>query len=196
LITSFYSLVIDRALRQLRRSLPEFSGMKHGDKVLDVCSGTGDQATKLAKLGIEAYGIDLDPKMIKIAEGKIKKYGKGNLHFQLADATALPFGDNFFDFATISLALHEKPPEVQQRVIAEMRRVVKKGGSLVLADYSVPAKRLYRFAEMLVGGEHYGCFKIYQASRGLENLANTLKLDVERRLDVMGGSLQLFKIRN
>ena len=195
MITSFYSLVIDRVLKNLRRQLPEFGGMRAGDKVLDVCCGTGDQATQLAQRGIETYGIDLDPKMIAVAEGKRDKYGKDNLHFQIADATALPFEDRYFDFATISLALHEKSLETQQKVIAEMRRVVRPGGSLVLADYPVPARRFYRFAEMLVGGEHYACFKGTQANGGMETLVKTLGLEVEKRGSAVGGSLQLLKIR-
>ena len=196
MIVTFYSLVIDRALRELRKRIPDFGGMTPGDKVLDVCCGTGDQATQLARLGIEAYGIDLDPKMITVAQNKRKKYGKGNLHFQLADATALPFEDGLFDFATISLALHEKSLETQEKVVAEIRRVVKKGGSLVLADYPVPAKKVYKFAEMLVGGEHYACFKATQANGGMETLVNNLDLELEQRGSAVGGSLQLLKIRN
>jgi len=196
LIASFYSIFIDRALRQLRHAIPEFAGMKEGQRALDVCCGTGDQAVHLARLGIDAWGIDLDPKMIAVANGRRKRYGKDNLHFQIADAAALPFENGFFDYATVSLALHEKPLEVQKKVIGEMRRVVKKGGSLVLADFSVPSQRFFRFIESLVGGEHYANFKAYQASGGLERLAETLELDIEKRGAVMGGGVQLLKIRN
>jgi len=197
LIVSFYSLVIDRALRRLRQRTPEFAGMKPGDKVLDVCCGTGDQAAYLAWLGIDAWGIDLDPKMIAVAERKRQKSGKENLHFQLADATALPFGDGFFDYSTISLALHEKSLETQQKVIAEMQRVTKKGGGrLILADYPVPARRFYRFAEMVVGGEHYLCFKATQALGGMEALAKTLDLGIEEASSAVGGSFNLLKIKN
>jgi ubiquinone/menaquinone biosynthesis C-methylase UbiE len=197
MMANFYSLVIDRALSPLRRTIPEFAGMKPGDRVIDVCCGTGDQATYYAKLGIEAYGIDFDSKMIAVAEGKRKRFCGRNLHFQEADATALPFKDEFFDYATISLALHEKPLEVQQKVISEMRRVVKKGGWLILTDFPVPAKRFYRFLESLVGGEHYANFKEYQSSGGLEHLAGSFSLDIENRGSAMGGgAMQLFKIRN
>lgn len=196
MIVSFYSLVIDRALRQLRHAVPEFGEMKPGDKVLDVCCGTGDQATYLARSGIDAYGIDLDPKMIAVAERKRKKYGKENLYFQLADATALPFTDGLFDFSTISLALHEKSLETQQKVMAEMRRVTKKGGSLILADYPVPARRIYRFAEKLVGGEHYACFKATQGFGGMEALVKKLSLAAEQKGSAVGGGLQLLNIKN
>jgi ubiquinone/menaquinone biosynthesis C-methylase UbiE len=196
LIVSFYSLIIDRALRLLRRAVPEFGEMKPGDKVLDVCCGTGDQATQLAQLGIEAYGVDLDPKMIAVAERKRQQYGKLNLHFQLADATALPFSNGFFDFTTISLALHEKSLTVQQQVITEMQRVTRKGGVLVLADYPVPARRIYRLAERLVGGDHYACFKATQASGGMKFLVINHKLELVKQGSAVGGGLQLLKIKN
>jgi ubiquinone/menaquinone biosynthesis C-methylase UbiE len=170
--------------------------MKPGDRVLDVCCGTGDQATQLAGMGIDAYGIDLDPGMIAVAEGKRKRYGKDNLHFQVADATALPFENGFFDYATISLALHEKPAEVQEKVIAEMRRVTRKGGKLILADFSIPARWLFRLDEMLVGGEHYANFRAYQASGGLDHLVVSSKLNVEKRGGVLGGGVVLLKLRN
>jgi ubiquinone/menaquinone biosynthesis C-methylase UbiE len=192
----FYSIVIDRALRSLRRTIPEFGGMKPGNKVLDVCCGTGDQAAWLARTGIDSYGIDVDPKMIGAAEGKSKKWGKGNLHFQLADATALPFENGFFDFSTISLALHEKSLETQQKVIEEMRRVTKSGGALVLADYPLRARRFYKFAEMLVGGDHYACFKATQANGGMATLVKKLGLKVEKTGSAIGGSLELLKIKN
>ncbi len=194
--TNFYSIFIDRALRRLRRAVPELAGMKASERALDVCCGTGDQAIYYARLGLDAWGIDLDPKMIEVAESKRKRYGYDNLHFQLADAAALPFKDGTFDHATISLALHEKPIELQQQVTREMRRVVKKGGSIVLADFSVPARRLFRFIESLVGGEHYACFKGYQASGGLERLADILSLDVEKRSATISGGVHLLKIRN
>jgi ubiquinone/menaquinone biosynthesis C-methylase UbiE len=170
--------------------------MKAGQRALDVCCGTGDQAVHYARLGVDTWGIDLDPKMIAVADGRRKRYGKDNLHFQVADAAELPFEDGFFDHATVSLALHEKPFKLQQKVIAEMRRVVRKGGSVVLADYSVPARRFFRFIESLVGGEHYANFKAYQASGGLEHLAKALKLEIKARSTVMSGGVQLFKIRN
>ncbi|APV43403.1 Methyltransferase domain-containing protein [Dehalogenimonas formicexedens] len=170
--------------------------MKRGERVLDVCCGTGDQATYLAGLGMDAYGIDLDPKMIAIAERKRKKYGKENLHFQLADATALPFEDAFFDSSTISLALHEKPFETQKKVISEMRRVTKNGGMIILADYPVPAGRLYRFAEMLVGGEHYACFKASQSLGGMDSLSESFKLQVVKKGRAINGGLELLEIKN
>ncbi|ADJ25374.1 Methyltransferase type 11 [Dehalogenimonas lykanthroporepellens BL-DC-9] len=166
MIATFYSLVIDRALRELRRTLPEFAGLKPGDRVLDVCCGTGDQAIRLAEQGIEVHGIDLNGSMLATAESHKRRAGLDNVSFGQADASALLFPNRSFDYATTSLALHEKPREVQLQVLEEMRRVVKKGGGLILADFAVPPLWYIRLVEGLVGGEHYACFKAYTAAGG------------------------------
>lgn len=196
MIANFYSLFIDRALRRLRQNMPEFAGMQPGQKVLDVCCGTGDQAVHYARLGLDACGIDLDERMIAVAEGRKQRHGHDNIRFQTADATALPFKNRSFDYATISLALHEKPLEIQLQVVEEMQRVVKKGGVLILADFGVPAKWFIRLIEGMVGGDHYAYFKAYQSGDGLATMVNNLKLNVEKRGAVMSGAVQLVYIRN
>ncbi|MEL7562861.1 methyltransferase domain-containing protein [Dehalogenimonas sp. 4OHTPN] len=195
-MSSFYAAVIDRALRGLRHALPELAEIRPGQGVLDVCCGTGDQAVHLARLGAEVDGVDLDPAMIAVAEARRRRFGRDNLRFQLADAAALPFGASLFDVAAISLALHEKPFDTRLKVVSEMRRVVKPGGIIVLADFGVPARRFFSFIESLVGGEHYANFKDYQAGGGLLKLVHGLNLTVENRAAALGGGIDLLKIRN
>jgi ubiquinone/menaquinone biosynthesis C-methylase UbiE len=195
-MSSFYAAVIDRALRGLRHALPELAEIRPGQRVLDVCCGTGDQAVHLARLGAEVDGIDLDPAMIAVAEARRRRFDRDNLRFQLADAAALPFGAALFDAAAISLALHEKTFDTRLKVVSEMRRVVKPGGVIVLADFSVPARRFFSFIESLVGGEHYANFKDYQSGGGLLKLVHGLNLTVENRAAALGGGVDLLKIRN
>ena len=70
-----YSTLIDPLLQDIRIYVPKFSGMEKGDRVLDVCCGTGDQVFYYAKMGIEATGVDLNPEMIKVAERRKEKCG-------------------------------------------------------------------------------------------------------------------------
>jgi ubiquinone/menaquinone biosynthesis C-methylase UbiE len=77
----------------------------------------------------------------------------------LADATGLPFEDSCFDYASVSFGLHDKKGEARDKVISEMKRVVRKKGALVLIDFEVPLpKNPYSFLakaiEFLVGGAH------------------------------------------
>src|SRR4030042_2316621 len=159
-----YETLVDPLFRDLRKYIPEFSGMKAGDKVIDVCCGTGAQVLEYGSRGIIATGIDISPDMLKIATRNRIKHKAINVSFQLADATDLPFPDGYFNYASISLGLHDKPKTVRYQIISEMKRVVKPGGVLILVDYQVPLPRntwavSARVIEFLVGGSHYQSFK-------------------------------------
>jgi len=92
-----------------------------------------------------------------------------------ANAAELPFPDGYFDCATVSLALHDKEKKVRDRVVSEMKRVVRPNGTLVFIDFQVPLPqnrwaRLARGVEFLVGGDHYLGFKDYVNSGGLDEI--------------------------
>ncbi len=196
-----YTRVIDPILRDVRLYTPEFSGMKAGDRVLDVCCGTGDQALHYAGKGIVAAGIDTDPRMMKVAERKRRKRGLGNASFQLADAQALPFRDNSFDYASVSFSLHEKQRPARARVISEMKRVVKAEGILVFVDFSVPFPRnaysyLVRAVEFMAGREHFRCSRDFVEQGGLDVILRSNRLHEERRDYLKHGTVAIIKTRN
>lgn len=180
-----YSTVIDPLLRGIRIHTIGFSGMKAGDKVLDVCCGTGDQAFYYAKVGIKAIGIDLDPNMLRLAR-KDKRQSLNSISFQLADARYLPFSDNSFDYVSVSFALHEKERTARDKIIAEMKRVVKKEGSLIFLDFQVPLPKnrwlyLIKAIEFIAGRDHYRYFKDYIEQGGLEVILKKNQLPEEKR---------------
>jgi arsenite methyltransferase len=106
-----------------------------GDAVLDIGCGAGVDslvAGRLVGAGGRVVGIDVTPAMIQKARAHQARLGLVNVSFQVADAEALPFPDNDFD-AVISngvfnLALNKA------RALAEVHRVLKPGGRLLLAD--------------------------------------------------------------
>lgn len=196
-----YTRVIDPILRDVRLYTPEFSGMKAGDRVLDVCCGTGDQALHYAGKGIDATGIDTDPRMVKVAERKRRKRGLGNVSFQLADAQALPFRDNSFDYASVSFSLHEKERPARARVISEMKRVVKAQGTLVFVDFSVPFPRnaysyLIRAVEFMAGREHFRCSRDFVEQGGLDVLLRSNRLHEDKRDYLKYGTVAIIRTRN
>lgn len=113
-----------------------------GSNVLDVACGTGTLAFELERAGANVTGVDLSPHMLRIARKKLergkRKRQDPNVAFIEHDARQLPFGDNTFDSATISFALHDMPHEVQVAVLREMKRVVKDSGKIIVADYRRP----------------------------------------------------------
>ncbi|MEV7692473.1 class I SAM-dependent methyltransferase [Microbacterium sp. NPDC089189] len=110
-----------------------------GQRILDLAAGTAASSVALARSGAEIVAADFSPGMI--AEGKRRHGHIPNLSFVEADATALPFGDAEFDTVTISFGLRNvNDPHA---ALAEMRRVTKPGGRLVISEFSTPPHPLF-----------------------------------------------------
>lgn len=195
-----YAHLIDPILKDVRQYAPVFGGMKPGDNVLDVCCGTGAQVIEYGKFGITAIGIDLDQSMLNTALKNIAKQALCNTSFKLADATSLPFEDNSFDYVSTSLALHDKEPETRKKIVAEMKRVVKKDGSLVIIDFQYPLpKNIWgisvRTVEFLAGGSHYQGFKDYMKNGGLGYILETNQLVEEKADSLKSGTMAIVKAK-
>jgi ubiquinone/menaquinone biosynthesis C-methylase UbiE len=118
-----------------RRSLVELAGIKAGDRVLDVGCGTGSLAIAAAKVVGTAgsvVGIDPSPEFIVRAA---KKAGRaGNVRFVTGAAQDLPFDDASFDVALCTLVFHQLPPDGIHAAVAEMVRILKPGGRVMIVD--------------------------------------------------------------
>ncbi|WP_246142126.1 demethylmenaquinone methyltransferase [Lacisediminihabitans profunda] len=108
-----------------------------GERVLDIAAGTGTSSAALAKSGADVVAADFSPGMIEV--GRVKHPG---ITFVQADAMALPFGDNEFDAVTISFGLRNI--EDPKQALAEMYRVLKPGGRLVICEFSKPPRAIFR----------------------------------------------------
>jgi ubiquinone/menaquinone biosynthesis C-methylase UbiE len=126
-------------LGRVRREAVETSGVGRGDRVLDVCTGTGGQALLFATRSDYVTGIDLSAGMLAAAR---KKDMDGSVHFLRMDASRLAFFDKVFEVSSIAFALHDMPPEVREGVLREMARVTK--DRIVIVDYNPPQNRFLR----------------------------------------------------
>jgi ubiquinone/menaquinone biosynthesis C-methylase UbiE len=108
-------------------------------RVLDVGTGTGLAAGLAAERFPEAevVGVDLSPRMIEIAK---RNHGGGNVRFEVADASALPFGDDAFDLAVL-LNMIPFPDE--------LARVLEPGGTLAIAFTRGPETPIWAPPETL-----------------------------------------------
>jgi ubiquinone/menaquinone biosynthesis C-methylase UbiE len=196
-----YETLVDPLLKDIRKYTPEFSGMRAGEKAIDVCCGTGAQVLEYGRRGIVATGIDISPSMLKIATRNMRRQKAVNISFQLADATNLPFSDGYFDYASISLGLHDKEKPIRYQIISEMKRVVKQDGALILIDFQVPLPRNVwavsaRAIEFLAGRSHYQGFRDYLANGGLEDILKNHSLREECRTYLKNGLLVATKAVN
>ena len=108
-----------------------------GERILDVAAGTGTSSAALARSGAEVIALDFSAGMV--AEGR-RKHKK--IEFVEGDAERLPFPDNSFDAVTISFGLRNvNEPKV---ALAEMYRVLKPGGRVVVCEFSKPPVAIFR----------------------------------------------------
>ncbi len=136
----------------VRKSTVKAGRLKAGEAVLDVGCGTGDLTLRAARrVGAEGRtaGIDASPNMIKIASRKAAKKGR-DIDFRVAPIEDLPFADGEFDAALSSLMVHHLPDDLKVRGLAEVRRVLKPGGRLVVVDLK-PGKGIVGFLSHLMG---------------------------------------------
>lgn len=108
---------------------------RKGMRVLDLAAGTGTSSAAIAAHGARVTAADFSEGML--AEGRKRHAGNELIDFVWADATALPFDDDSFDAATISYGLRNVSDP--KRALAEMTRVVKPGGRIVIAEFSHPS---------------------------------------------------------
>lgn len=132
-----------------RRFAVAQTGLTVGGRALDVCCGTGLLAVELARAtgpDGRVVGIDFCRAMLDVANGNIARTPyAGVIDLLEANAMALPFADDSFDTATIGFAMRNVPDIAA--VLAEMRRVVRPGGTVVSLELAKPGapgfKQLY-----------------------------------------------------
>lgn len=115
---------------------------RKGMRVLDLAAGTGTSSAAIAAHGAHVTAADFSEGML--AEGRKRNAGNDLIEFVWADAMQLPFDDDSFDAATISYGLRNV--ENPKQAIAEMVRVVKPGGRIVIAEFSRPTSDAVNWA--------------------------------------------------
>jgi demethylmenaquinone methyltransferase/2-methoxy-6-polyprenyl-1,4-benzoquinol methylase/phosphoethanolamine N-methyltransferase len=137
---SFVSLFTLGQRARLRRATVDLAHIQPGATVLEVGCGTGDvalAAKERAGSTGAVYGIDPSPEMIAVARSKAARSG-AKAEFQVGVIEALAFPDATFDVVLSSLMMHHLPDDLKRRGLAEIARVLKPGGWLVIIDMKRP----------------------------------------------------------
>jgi ubiquinone/menaquinone biosynthesis C-methylase UbiE len=114
------------------RALVRLAGTGSSHRVLDVACGPGFLTMAFARECAEAVGLDATDTFLDRARAEAERAGLHNVRFQTGDAERLPFDDGAFDIATCRAAFHHFPRPA--RALAEMARVIRSGGRLVIGD--------------------------------------------------------------
>jgi demethylmenaquinone methyltransferase/2-methoxy-6-polyprenyl-1,4-benzoquinol methylase len=173
---------------------------RRGLRVLEVGCGTGTNLQKYHQAGGDIFGIDLSPAMLAVAHRKLGPQA----HLHRGDASRLPYADGVFDLAIAMLTLHEMPGSIRPRVMAEMRRVLKPDGELLLVDFhpgplrfpkGCSVKPFILLIERIAGREHFKNYRDFIAHGGLGPLIAAHRLQIVQRKIVSGGNLALMVLK-
>jgi demethylmenaquinone methyltransferase / 2-methoxy-6-polyprenyl-1,4-benzoquinol methylase len=139
-------------VRLWRRAVARITGAGPGDRVLDLAAGTGTSALSFTATGADCVACDFSLGMLRAGQSRLAQRGAGRsaiggrIGLVAGDALRLPFRDEAFDAVTISFGLRNVASP--GAALAEMRRVTRPGGRLVVCEFSTitiaPLDMLYR----------------------------------------------------
>lgn len=136
--------------RLWKRRTVERAAVRPGMRILDLAGGTGDLAAAFApRVGDRGRVTvsDINASMLMVGRDRLLDQGRaGNLDFVQADAELLPFPDESFDRVTIAFGLRNVTRK--ERALAEMRRVLKAGGRLLVLEFSRPMAPMRPFYDL------------------------------------------------
>ncbi len=170
-----------------------------GSRVVDICSGTGGLVFLLADKCHHVTGIDHARGMIEYSRRSQQRRALQNVTFVHADARCLrDYNDREFDYAVLSLALHEMPENFRGPVLKEATRVAEE---IIIADYTVPLPHnptglMCAYLEVAAGLRHFKGFLDYSRRRGLDPLIEQAALAVESETSAMSGCVRVVKAAN
>ena len=129
--------------RVWKRIAVELAGVRSGHRILDLASGTGDLAARFADLvGPEGLVAMTDINAAMLAQGRARMIDGGylrNVTYAQVDAENIPFPSNTFDCVTIAFGLRNVTHKEQ--ALAEMQRVLRPGGRVLVLEFSRPVSR-------------------------------------------------------
>ena len=124
-----------------RQRAADLTELTPGGAALDVCCGTGDLTFELAgRVGADGtvVGCDFSERMLDLARAKARRRDASNVRFEWADTLKLPYADGSFDAVTIGFGARNLAD--LDRGLAELARVLRRGGRLVILEITQPRR--------------------------------------------------------
>jgi SAM-dependent methyltransferase len=148
-LTPLFDVVAAVAVRDraIKRRVLRRAAIADGEQILDIGCGTGTLAIEAARAaeGVRVTGLDADPSILKRARRKAAG-AELEISFDEGMSTELPYADASFDLVLSTLFFHHLPDEAKQRSAAELLRVLRPGGRVVVGDLGRPQDPLMRVA--------------------------------------------------
>ncbi len=182
-LTGLYDPVLRITMREatFKSRLVAQADLRPGHRVLDIGCGTATLTIEIKRSqpAAEVVGLDGDPEVLRRAADKVATAGVAvSLDQGLSDQ--LPYADDSFDRVVTSLLLHHLTTENKRRTLAEIRRVLRPGGQVHIADWGRPQDPVMR-----------GAFFLVQLLDGFATTAD----NVDGRIPAMLGDAGLSEVR-
>jgi ubiquinone/menaquinone biosynthesis C-methylase UbiE len=158
--------------RKLRQRTINLARMQPGEQVLDVGCGTGTLAMEAARRvgrGGRVAGVDPGEQQITRARAKAARRHLP-IEFQVGVIEQLPFPDQTFDVVFSTLMMHHLPAPLKRQGLAEIARVLKPGGRLVIADFKHKQERQGQAARFHAGGSRIQELETLLKEAGFDHL--------------------------
>jgi demethylmenaquinone methyltransferase/2-methoxy-6-polyprenyl-1,4-benzoquinol methylase len=204
LVNDIQSLGLHRVWKRRVVSLANFS---EGETGLDLCCGTGDIATGLAKRGGSIVGMDLNRPMLQQAAARLAKRGEQRVNLAQANAMQLPLGNHSLDLVTIGYGLRNLAN--MDDGLREITRVLKPGGRLLILDFGKPKNRIIRsvyflylavmlpvFGWLCCGNASAYAYildslKKYSAQKGVTSVLRSTGYKSVKVIEIMAGAMSI-----
>jgi len=196
-LSRYYDSFVEPSNKVLRKILYRLYPPEQGMHVLEVGCGTGTNLQIYHNAGCEIFGIDLSPSMLAQARDKLP----GNSNLSVGDASNMHYESDQFDIVIGMLTLHEMAGKIRTPVFAEMKRVVKSNGRILLVDFhpgpiEFPkgwiSKFVISFFELTAGFTHFINYRSFLKAEGLQTLIRSQNLIIEKEKIVSGGNIALY----
>lgn len=152
-LTPIYDPVVRLTTREsvFKNELVKQSDLRRGQSVLDLACGSGTLtiALKISCSEATLTGLDGDFEILKIAKDKSSS-SETQIRFVCGRSEDLPFPDGSFDRVVSSLFFHHLTRDAKIRTLEEVRRVLKPGGQLHIADWGKPANLVMSLASLVI----------------------------------------------
>lgn len=141
-------------VRELRRRAIAFANLQPGEQMLDVGCGTGTLVIEAQRrVGSAGRVVGIDPSGEQIARARAKAARRRlPIEFQIGVIERLPFPDQSFDVVFSTLMMHHLPANLKHQGLAEIARVLKPSGRLVIADFTPRQERSALAVRFHAGG--------------------------------------------
>ncbi len=202
-LTPIYDAAIAFLTRETvwRSTLIKAIGLKGGERLLDVGCGTGSLTVRLARetAGAEVTGIDPDPDVLRRAKGKAARASvRATFHEGFLSAAFFD-GREKYDVITSSLVFHQVPLDGKAEILSMIRRGLKPGGRVLIADYgrqrSALMRALFRATVQALDGVEDTQPNADGVLLSLMEQAGFMHIEEVRVIPTPTGSISIFKAR-